>query len=433
MNRFGFGPVVHLSQTDAGAGAGRAAYRVHRGLVARGVDSLMIVGDKRTRDESVFAAANERVDRFRGKVCEYVEAKYSRFRARQGAGFVSLSRCGYFDVARDARVLSADIVCLYWVNGGFISPEGLTKLRKPVVWRLSDAWPFTGGCHFPGSCERFVCWCGKCPKLKDPNEQDDSRRLWDRKARSWQDLNLTVVAPTQWIKGLAKQSSLFGGRRIEVIPTGVDLTQFKPQDRIWARNQLGLPTDKQIILFISNDILGDVRKGYSDFLSALKMLEPGVAGACHVLLVGGIDPVALNNYPMEVTALGKLSDDSRLNLAYAASDVLVCPSQEDNLPNTVLEAIATGIPVLGYDVGGMRDVIDHRINGFLAIGGDVESLTNGLQWLLSDSVRMVLLGHEARVKAETSFSAERQVDRYIDLYRELLLDGKGVASSILAR
>lgn len=419
--------VVHLSHTDSGAGAGRAAYRIHRALLGEGIDSSMIVGHKRTSDDSVIAAAGGGLRRLRARGYEYLEAKCSKYRARKGGAYVSLSTCGYFAAARDPCVRAADIVCLYWINGGFIRPEGLAGLSQPIVWRLSDVWPFSGGCHYPGGCDRFVVRCGECPQLSVPRTEDRSRQLWERKARAWQRLDFTIVAPTRWIADLAARSSLFGNRRIEIIPTGVDLLRYRPQDQRHARELLGVPVSKDVILFVSNDILGDTRKGYGDLLAALKEIAADGGDKYHVLLVGAIERGALSGFPLKVTALGRLSDDHSLNLAYASSDLVVCPSSQDNLPNTALEAIACGIPVVGYDVGGMRDIVDHQRNGFLAYVGSITELANGIRWVLEEERRRNRLRQAAREKAEATFSMSTQAKRYISLFQELT-QGKAGAS-----
>lgn len=410
--------VVHLSQTDAGAGAGRAAYRIHRELRGLGVDSLMIVSDRRTDDPTVVADATGVLSRYESKAFSYLEAKISRRLVRRS--LFSPALMGYFRPVRDPRVQSADVVCLYWVNGGFVRPEALHGLTQPLVWRLSDMWPFTGGCHYSGSCTRYEQSCGSCPTLTSAREHDLSRRLWERKLVAWKDLNLTVVAPSRWIAQCARESSLFRDRRIDIIPTGVDLERFKPVDMSVARLVWNLPLDKKLILFGALDPQGDSRKGHQLLLEALALLaNESTRDQYHAVIFGGSEPSNETVLPIDATHVGHISDEERLALLYAAADVFVCPSLSDNLPNVAIEAIACGCPVAAFAIGGMADIVDHEQNGFLASFTDARELAQAVRWILEDANRRMELSRKAREKAERAFSLSQQAARYFTLYQEL--------------
>lgn len=413
--------VVHLSQTDSGAGAGRAAYRIHRGLLDTGVDSLLIVGARNmVKDGRVEAASAGWFGRHRARLMAYMEGRLARRVRRAGAGYFSPAAFGSFDPGRDPRVQSADVVCLYWINGGFIRPESLRGITAPLVWRLSDVWPFTGGCHYPGQCMRFEEQCGACPQLAHSGERDRSCRLWQRKRQAWRNLDVTVAAPSRWIADLAERSSLFGGRRTVVIPTGVDLERFRPADRAAARTRLGLPHDRSIILFGALDPEGDARKGYGELRVALESLAGGDADAAPLAVVfGGRRDGAADRQPLPTIQLGHMDDDGLLAAAYAAADVAVVPSLEDNLPNVALEAIACGTPVVGFDVCGMPEIVRHQWNGYLAGNIDGSELAEGIRWVLADADRLARLRLNARAMAEEHFDLAAQVRRYSDLYEEL--------------
>ena len=155
----------------------------------------------------------------------------------------------------------------------FLAPGQLRALKgKPVVWRLSDTWPFTGGCHYPGDCRRYEERCGRCPQLGSRHDRDVTRQGWSARARAYADLDLTVAAPSRWIADCAGASSLFARRPIEVIPTGVDTGLFRPMDRAAARSTLGLPPDRDLILFDAPGATDDPRKGYAQLLAALRAL-----------------------------------------------------------------------------------------------------------------------------------------------------------------
>ncbi|NKD56039.1 MULTISPECIES: glycosyltransferase [unclassified Haematospirillum] len=413
--------VVHLSHTDGGAGAGRAVYRIHAALCELGVDSRMLVSRKRTADPSVQAMSGSGLGHWRVSVAEYLEARAGRALARDASVFLSPALYGYFHPMRAEVVRGADVVAIYWINGAFITLESLAGINKPLVWRLSDVWPFTGGCHYPGTCERFENQCGDCPQLRQPGPEDATHRLWLRKKHAWRTLDLTVVAPSNWIAGLARRSSLFADWRVEVIPTGVDLERYCPGDRSAARARWGLPQDRLLILFGAMSPTDDVRKGYRELRRALEVVAQSPLASRILAVVFGSDvPLPADLLPVPAVSLGRLEGDEVLKAAYNCADVVVVPSLEDNLPNVALEAIACGAPVAAFDVCGMPDIVTDSWNGRLIPQADPEGLGWALVEILSDSKRLLTMRFNARQRAQQSFSLKDQANAYRALYEQIL-------------
>lgn len=411
--------VVHLSHTDGGAGAGRAAYRIHAALRELGVDSRMLVSKKRTVDPSVKAIADSGLGQWRVRVAEYLEARTGRALARDASVFLSPSRYGYFRPVSAAQVREADVVAIYWINGAYIAPESLAEINKPLVWRLSDVWPFTGGCHYPGTCERFESQCGDCPQLRQPAPEDAAHSLWLRKQRVWRALDLTVVAPSNWMAGLARRSSLFADRRVEVIPTGVDLERYRPGNRAAARARWGLPQDRLLVLFGAMSPADDVRKGYRELRSALEVVaQSPLASRIHAVVFGSDAPLPADLLPIPAVSLGRLQGDEALAAAYNCADLVVVPSLEDNLPNVALEAIACGAPVAAFNVCGMPDIVRDGWNGRLVPRVDPEGLGRALVEMLSDSESLLTMRLNARQRAQRSFSLKDQAKAYLALYEQ---------------
>jgi glycosyltransferase involved in cell wall biosynthesis len=412
--------VAHISHTDGGAGAGRAAYRIHRSLLDLDVDSLLFVSEKRSNDPTVIATSSGRVARTRARACEYLEAKLARREASPDAGLFSPTRFSHFRPTADARIRAADVVSLYWINGGYVSPEHIGQLSQPIVWRLSDVWPFSGGCHYPGQCERYVLGCGNCPQLKHPSGGDVSHRLWQRKARAWESLDLTVAAPSHWIASLATRSALFSGRRIQVIPTGVDLELYRPQNRAASRARFGIPQDKLVILFGAVSPTGDARKGFGQLHAALEILSKGpLNGRLLAVVFGGqanVNPIL----PIPALFLGPLSDDEALVAAYSSADLVAVPSLEDNLPNVALEAIACGAPVVGFNVCGMPDIVRNGWNGALAKLIDPGEMADAMESMLGNPSQLAFMGMNARTMAQDRFSLTGQAKAYLSLYQDLI-------------
>lgn len=308
----------------------------------------------------------------------------------------------------------AKLVHLHWVGAGMLRVEELGRLRCPIVWTLHDSWAFTGGCHYMRDCEGYKKQCGYCPQLGSQSQDDYSHRLMRRKTKAFRHLDITVVTPSRWLAETAKQSSLFAGKRIEVIPNGLDTDTFRPIDHNVARQYFSLPTDKSVLLF-GAQWLTDPRKGADLLCDALKQLEQP-----YTLLLFGRGMLPLENFShISVRRLGNLIDDISLAMVYSAADVFVCPSREDNLPNTVAEALACGTPCAAFAVNGLPDMIEHKKNGWLAQPFDTADLADGIRWLTRNP-RQDQLRQAAREKAVSEYNLTKMSHRYMALYEDVL-------------
>jgi len=306
------------------------------------------------------------------------------------------------------------LVHLHWVGDGLLRVEELIRLSCPIVWTLHDAWAFTGGCHYTGDCEGFKKLCGRCPQLGSQREDDYSRSLMLRKARAFEKLDITVVAPSRWQAEMAKRSTLFAGRRIEVIPNGLDTEVFKPMNQQAAREYLNLEPHRPVLLFGAHTVT-DPRKGWDLLCDVLQRLERQ-----YTLLVFGKGKLCLENAShITLLQVGSLADDMSLALMYSAADVFLCPSREDNLPNTVAEALACGTPCVAFDVNGLPDMIEHQKNGWLARPFNSDDLAEGILWLTGHP-HQNQLRRAAREKAVSEYSINAMANRYMALYSDLL-------------
>lgn len=408
--------VLLVSNYDGG-GAGRAAYRLHQGLKSLGVESQMLVQYKESDDRSV-VGPNSYLEKAiaKLKLTEYIDALPLQFNRQRHKDF-SLEWLPDSTVSKVAQ-LAPDVINLHWVCHGYLRIETLRKFNKPIVWTLHDMWAFTGGCHYSQDCDRYTDSCGACPQLNSSKNSDLSRWVWQRKAKAWKNLNLTIVTPSAWLAKCASSSFLFKNLRVEVIPNGIDPQKYKPINKEVARDILNLPRNKQLILFGAMSA-SDRRKGFYLLEQALQNLsKSGWADKADLVVFGASDPPKPTDFGFKTHYMGKFSDEISLMLIYAAADVFVAPSVQDNLPNTVMEAIACGTPCVSFKIGGMPDMIEHEQNGYLAEPFKIEDLARGITWVLENPDRHQKLCDRARQKAEQEFTLEIQARRYLSIFTD---------------
>ena len=411
--------ILHISTKDFEGGAARAANRLHQGLKEINIDSQMLVQTK-VSDERTIIAPQTLVEKSLAKFGGIVDTIPPKLYLRHDRLPFSTQWLPDAIYPRIAR-LNPSLINLHWIKDSYLRIETLAKLELPIVWTLHDMWAFTGGCHYDGHCGRYVESCGACPQLKSDRNWDLSRWIWQRKFRAWNNINLTIVTPSKWLAECASSSSLFRNLRVEVIPNGLDLQRYKPVNRQIVRSLLNLPQNKQLVLFGAMKATSDRRKGFYLLEAALQSLsQSGWQDKIELVVVGASPPNNPANLGFKTHYLGKLNDDISLAQVYAAADVFVAPSLQDNLPNTVVEAIACGTPSVAFKIGGMPEIIEHQQNGYLAQPYEIEDLAQGIVWLLEDREKHQKLCHQARAKAEQKFAIELQARRYASLFGKIV-------------
>jgi glycosyltransferase involved in cell wall biosynthesis len=411
--------VLMLNTFDEWGGAARAAFRLNQGIRDLGIDSRLLVQFKDGDDEEVLAPRYP-LARITNGIRSHLDTLPVRWYPKRPVYNFTPAFVPGSIVGRVAG-LAPDILHLHWLAAGFCRLETLREFGRPLVWTLHDSWAFTGGCHVPGNCLKYRQNCGACPVLGSDRERDLSRWTWRRKQRAWQRLNLTVVAPSRWLADCARSSELFREVRVEVIPNGLDLGLFQPLEKRKAREELKLPSDKKLILFGAMGSTSDPNKGFHLLLPALQELaNEGWGKKVELVVFGAEEPAAPPPFGMKTRYLGKLRDSASLVRAYSAADVFVVPSLQENLPNTIMEAMACGTPCVGFDQGGMTDLVEHGRTGYLARPYEVNDLAQGVGRLLEDAGEGREMARQARIKAEVEFSLDKISRRYAALYRELL-------------
>ena len=333
-----------------------------------------------------------------------------------------------WDVPQGWRELSAGgmriaslrpaLVHLHLISRETMSIAEVGRIKAPLVWTFHDMWAFAGTEHYPEP-ETHTRFQGGY--LANEGGIDLSRWTWRRKQRHWNTGAMTIVTPSRWMGDCVANSRLFEGARVEVIPNGIDTNQFKPLDRSFARQALNLPQDPPLILFGAMNATSDRRKGFDLLMEALGRVAANTVGPKPELLVFGSSGHAGGpDYGLKTHFAGRVQDASSLALLYAASDVFVAPSRQDNLPNTIVETLASGTPAVAFNIGGMPDMIDHQQNGFLAQPFDAAELAAGISWVLATNAESGRLREAARKKVEDTFTIGHQVRACTALYEDLL-------------
>jgi glycosyltransferase involved in cell wall biosynthesis len=326
------------------------------------------------------------------------------------------------DTSQHPAIKKADIIHLHWVNFGFLSIsdiEALLQLGKPVIWTLHDMWAFTGGCHHSGDCENFQTNCGSCKFINKPERWDISHQLWARKIYAFDYPNLHIITCSDWLKSRAEKSSILRQRTIDSIPNAIDTEFFYPVPDAKKARQLD-PT-KHYILFVAMRV-NTPTKGFNYLKEALQIWKknnPERAKNTELLIVGNSqDSHEIDALALPSTSLGHIADPNDMRLIYSAADLFITPSLEENLPNTIMEAMACGTPCVGFHVGGIPEMIDHQQNGFVAEYLSAQSLADGLQWTLENKP-----SEAAREKVVAHYRAEIIAKKHSALYHKLLNDG----------
>jgi len=221
----------------------------------------------------------------------------------------------------------------------------------PIVWTMHDCWPFMN---------HAFKW--KVNKDVSPEyavlDTNDSNKL-NRKLLYEKRKDIVLVGPSNWICHEAKKL-LPEYIQVEYIPNGIVTTEFSPTPKQEAQKALGLDTRKNWFSFAST--WANTRKGVDLIPTAFKELNCKNLG----LLCWGGKP-ELNQFPqdLEVIYKGRINSTKESALHYSATDFFLCPSRADNLPNTILESMASGTPAIGSNIGGIPDMIIDGKTGYL--------------------------------------------------------------------
>jgi glycosyltransferase involved in cell wall biosynthesis len=340
--------------------------------------------------------------------------------SRKNLFAVSIANTGT-DISKHPLVKEADIIHLHWINQGFLSLRDIQKLielGKPVVWTMHDMWAFTGICHHARECDNFLKNCRECFFLNS-KKSDLSNKVFIKKKRCIYQNEINLVGCSRWITNKMRESALSRDKHILSFPNPIDTNIFKQTNKTEARRKLNLPDGKKLILFGAL-ITTDKRKGIDYLLQAINILH---FQNIELVVFGQAKSDIEKQICIKINSMGYISDNEQIVALYNAVDIFVTASLEENLPNTIMEAMSCGTPCVGFDIGGISEMIDHKQNGYVAKYKNAIDLANGIEWVLENTERLKL--SDACInKVKENYSESIVAKRYVSLYADLL-NGNG--------
>jgi glycosyltransferase involved in cell wall biosynthesis len=444
--------ILQVSPLDLGGGAQHIAWNLCQAYRQLGIDSWMAVGKKRGQDPQVFEIAKVPTAGWWAGACDGLAnsltplagkmrgiLRLQAFLRRLAAGkdYVANLRGqedfhfpGSWTLLQQAPYSPAhtpDLVHLHNLHGGYFDPRALEGLSSevPVMLTLHDAWLLSGNCAHSLGCERWKTGCGSCPDIAIyPGLKVDSTHLnWQRKKTIFEHSRVYVATPCQWLLDQVKQSilapALIEGR---VIPNGVDTSIFHPGDQAKARQALGLPKDVPILLFVANGIQKNPFKDYQTLSKAAALLDESAKSPIHLLALGDERKESAIEHLGQVTIhyIPRVSDPHIVAQYHQAADLYLHAAKADTFPNTILEAMACGLPVIASNVGGIPEQVVDGVTGFLVPLGNPDVIVSAVQSLLDNPNTAQEFSRAAVARVKQLFTQEQMVERYVQWYEQIV-------------
>lgn len=344
-----------------------------------------------------------------------VEQKYL-FEYQKQEGLLDFFHLSSFKLKEHPAFIEADIIHLNNLHGDYFSYLALPELTalKPTLWTLHDMQAITGHCAYALECNRWEDGCGECPDLSlyPAVDIDNTSKVLSYKKRAFDNSKLTIVCPSKWLMNMVKNSVL-GKHDIRLIYNGVDIDIFRPSDKKKAKEQLGLPLNKKVVIFAAAAGKGNSWKGGRYLEKAIKAISK--RNDIYFVSIGA----ERDKKKGKLFEKSFISDEKELALYYSAADLFIYPPIADNCPLVVLEAMACGTPVIAFRTGGIPELVRHMESGYIANYCDIGDLIKGVELFLDDDDIRRRASENAVSRITKEFSLLRMKNDYVRLYNEL--------------
>ncbi|WP_163400303.1 glycosyltransferase [Flavobacterium fluviatile] len=408
--------VLHICYTDNVGGAAKAAFRYHCALQKKGIDTKMLVYNKKLSKDPSIIQMNGLIEKLYAYFGFYIQRfLISTFKKRKGNDF-SIMCFPDKSFVRKINKLNPDIIHFHYLGPGIISIKGLSLIKQKIVWTLHDSFIFTGGCHTPGNCLKYEVACGSCDYLGSSKKNDISKQFWNYKFKYLTDFkNINLTSPSNWMKNCAEASSIFKNKSVECIPNLIDTDLYNPKSKVESKLFFGIDSNIKVITTGGSNFEFDSNKGMKLFLDSLEHLD----NKSNVeIFIFGTEKKGKEIFKgFTLNYLGYVSSQDLLVTLFSASDVVVVPSKQESFGQVAVEAMACGSPVVAFDTSGLKDIVNHKVNGYLAKPFDVEDLAKGIGYVLSNE-----LSERAIANVKDKFSQKIVINKLIAHYNTILID-----------
>ncbi len=403
--------ILQISHDANLTGAGIAASRLKDGLNMIGKESRMMLKFPTVLDGCP-AIPNTLISRQLDRITRIIDARLNT----QGLTNYSTLFLKY----PKYHILNFHSINMPWFN-----LFALLRLYKKhtLVYTLHQQTAGTSICVYTcywNNCERWKIGCGECPQVvaNPKSALDITKNIYNIKRYIMLKSKITLVTPSKWMTDFANSSPLLKDVRIEYIPNGINIEVFKNFESKLARRILNLPLEKKYILFLASNT-NNPRKGFQHMLPIILRMKD--IEDLSLIIVGDLKPDFVSEIEKHIPVifLGTIRDEMKKVLVYCASDFFILPSEQDNLPNTMLESLACGTPVAAFNVGGIPDCVINMKTGVLSELGDYDSLTNGIKIIINDKYLYEETRRNCRKLIIDNFPLQLQASRYYQLYHEL--------------
>ena len=403
--------VLHINYSDIKGGASIAVKRIHDAQKKIDIDSKIVVAEKYL-DLKDIVGPKSTFEEVKWKVLNSINRKIENLEKKERYDSNSYNLIPN-NFIKKLNKMNCDIINLHWIGGNLIPIKDLKKINKPLVWTLHDMWPYTGSEHYTKSF-RFVEGYNKNNKPKELRGYDVEKYCWSLK-KKYYPKNLKIIATSNWQLENAKKSFLLKDKKLYKIPYPINFNFWRPIKKSIARNILNIPENKKLIL-IGSERIDLERKGYNLIDSILNIVDNNNT----LLIVFGRNSKKLEKInKFNKIYFDEISPNSQdLKILYSACDLFLAPSIQESFGQTVLEAASCCLPSICFENNGISEIIDHKINGYIAKEGDTEDFAKGIEWCLQNLKQEDMEKNLKVLKAK--FSSEIIAEEYKKFYSSII-------------
>lgn len=414
--------ILQINTNDFHGGAAQVTHLLKNGLNLSGNRSTMLVANKSLADDQSFLINYDQTIRYWSKLSKKIIGKdlpsFIKFKIRDffRAGIANDIEFFSNDLENFEEYKKADIIHLHNLHGNYFNLKSLRTIakEKPIVWTLHDMWAFTGHCSYSYACDKWQSECKECPDLSiyPALYWDNTRYLFRKRKKIYDNLRLNIIVPSLWLKQKVEKSIL-KDQNINLIYNGINIDELKPYNKILARNELKLPVDKKIILFLAAGGKNDDRKGWNYTEEIIKF-----CGDYLFLCIGG---KSQEKQVKNLININYIESKEILAKYLSAADIFLFPSLAENFPLVILEAMACGTPIVSFDVGGVKEAMVHSQNGYIAKYKDIKDLLSGIKYLSElDNNETRRMAENSIERVKNNFSLEIMTEKYSKLYQKII-------------